>query len=389
MEGKIMYQKIISVTLFIMLISVLLVGCGTASESHVETPVPPTLTEPEPTATNPATHAPEKTADAIKACLVVQDSDVDIDGFNKYSYDGMQNAAKDYDIESTYFISDSSDDTDAEAKIQDCLDFGANIIITVSSGGALVDFTAKFAEDYPDVYFIGVDHFVENGPKNYVGIQAHDDQGGFLAGYLAGLVTESNVVAGIYGPPYPALVKFRNGYEQGAKLAAKELGKEIETLGIYLDSFSDPETGAATALDYIEQGADVVFGAAGLTGTGAIVAAAEKGVYVIGVDQDEYYTSFEGGNATGAEYIISSAVKHVNVGVYDTISAIVEEDFDTFPGGSNYYLSVENGGLSFAGKHDADISDELYDKVAETEARLTIGDISTGVDSETGEVTNP
>jgi len=93
-----------------------------------------------------------------------------------------------------------------------------------------------------------------------------------------------------------------------------------------------------------------------------------------------------GGNINGAEYIISSAVKHVNVGVYDIISAIVEEDFDIFPGGDNYYLSVENDGLSFTSKHDADIPDELYDKVAEIESQLATGDISTGVDPESGEL---
>ncbi|OQY45013.1 MAG: hypothetical protein B6242_11495 [Anaerolineaceae bacterium 4572_78] len=263
-----MYQKMLNVTLFIMLISVLLVGCSTASEPPTMISVLPTPTEPEPTATKPPTPASDETkTDATKVCLVAKSS-VDVNGFNKFIYDGMQDATKDYGLESTYFISDTSGNVDAGARIQDCLDFGANIIITTS---VEKDATIKAVENYPDVFFIGVDHFVENGPKNYVGVQTHDDQVGFLVGYLAGLVTKSNIVAGVYGIPYPPLMRFRNGYEQGVKLAAQELDKEIEILGVYLDSFNDPESGAATALDYIEQGADVIFGAAGATGTGAIL----------------------------------------------------------------------------------------------------------------------
>ena len=96
-------------------------------------------------------------------------------------------------------------------------------------------------------------------PENLVGIQSREDQGGFLAGVLAGLMTESKIVGGVYGIDVPAVVKFRNGFEQGVAY----VDPEIEVLGVYHDSFQDVAGGAATAEQMIGQGADVIFGAGG------------------------------------------------------------------------------------------------------------------------------
>ena len=130
----------------------------------------------------------------------------------------------------------------------------------------------------------------------------------------------------------------------------------------------------------------MIFGAGGPTGSGGIRKAAEDGVYVIGVDQDEYFTTFGGGETPGAEFIISSALKQVNVGVYDMIGALVNGDMEAFPGGNLYILDVANGGITIAEKHDADIDDALYEAVAEIEALLVAGDVETGVDPNTGEL---
>ncbi len=364
------------------LIAVLLTACTSAVPSSTATDAPSTKIPPTKALATVKPTVSKDSESINKVCLVPGIGSINDGTFNQYAYEGMQTIVTDYKITSNYFISASA--SDFGPNIKKCLESGAQVIITV--GFDTVEETTKAAIANPKLFFIGVDHFVANGPKNYVGIQFREDEVAFLVGYMAGLVTKSKVVAGVYGKPFPPLVKFRHGYEQGVALAAKKLGKPIKVLGVYLDSFSDPKAGAAAAKQFINEGADVIFGAAGFSGTGAILFAAEQAVYVIGVDQDEYYTSFKSGKMVGAKYIISSAMKHVNVGVYDMLSVLVEGNIKDFPGGSNYILSVENNGISFANRHESDIPNEVYDQVAEIETALDQGTISTGVDPMTGEL---
>ena len=187
------------------------------------------------------------------------------------------------------------------------------------------------------------------GPTNYVGIQFREDQSGFLAGVLAAQVADSigsDTIAGIYGIDIPPVKKFRNGFEQGALY----INSDLNLLGVYIDSFIAPDRGASAAMQFIGEGASVIFGAGGPTGTGGILAAAQEGVYVIGVDQDEWVTSFGAGETDGAEYIISSAIKRVDQGVYDMVAAIADGMMADFPGGGIYLMDVALNGVGLGGK---------------------------------------
>ena len=126
-----------------------------------------------------------------------------------------------------------------------------------------------------------------------------EDQAGFLAGVLAGLLTESQTVGIVAGMEIPPVKKFRNGYENGVAYVCPE----CDTIGVYIDSFTDPARGKTAALSQIAEGADVIFGAGGPTGSGGILGAAQHGVWVIGVDQDEYFTTFKAGAVEGADKI--------------------------------------------------------------------------------------
>ncbi|NTV62422.1 MAG: BMP family ABC transporter substrate-binding protein, partial [Oscillochloris sp.] len=147
----------------------------------------------------------------------------------------------------------------------------------------------------------------------------------------------------------------------------------------------DDVQGASTAEQLIGEGVDVIFGAGGKTGTGGILAAAAKGIYVIGVDQDEYVTSFASGKTPGADKILTSAVKRVDVGVYDQIKAIVD---GTFKGNRVALYEAANGGVGFAPYHDAEsaIPDAVKARIEEIEKALADGTLSTGVDSSTGDL---
>jgi basic membrane lipoprotein Med (substrate-binding protein (PBP1-ABC) superfamily) len=316
-------------------------------------------------------------------CLVTDLGRVNDGTFNQFAYEGMVQAVEEFELDSTFI--ETQAETDYAANIDTCVQEGYDVVVTV--GFLIADATLAAAEANPEVYFIGVDQFVFEGPTNYVGIQFREDQAGFLVGVLAALVSESGTIAGVYGIDIPPVVKFRLGYEQGAAFAAEANGLEVETLGVYIDSFIAPDRGASAAEQFIGEGADVIFGAGGPTGTGGITAAAAQDVWVIGVDQDEYVTSFGNGETPGADKIISSALKRVDVGVFDMIAALAEGDMEAFVGGGNYVLDIANGGITFAPKHDADLDDAYYEYVAAIEALIADGTLETGVDLETLAVT--
>ena len=324
----------------------------------------------------PALVAQESLVESV--CLVTDVGKVDDGTFNQFAYEGMVAVAEDYGLETN--VIETTQPSEYSGNIQRCIDSDADAVVTV--GFLLQDDTLAFATENPDVYFIGVDQGYENPPENLVGVQFREDQAGFLAGAMAALMSESGTIGGVYGIDVPAVKKFRNGFEQGARY----INPDINTLGVYVPSFTDSATGGLTAETMIGEGADVIFGAGGQTGSGGIQAAAAQGAYVIGVDQDEYVTTFGNGSTPGAEFLITSAVKRVDQGVYQPIEALVNGDLEGFAGGGLKVLSANNDGIGFAPAHDADVPQEVTDQVAEILAGLQDGTIVTGVDPITGDM---
>ncbi|TVR23572.1 MAG: BMP family ABC transporter substrate-binding protein, partial [Anaerolineaceae bacterium] len=306
------------------------------------------------------------------ACLVTDQGGIDDGNFNALANDGMERAAADFGLQTT--VIESTVAADYAPNIQTCLESNADIVITV--GFLLVDATLEAAIANPDTFFIGVDQFYDGHPENLVGTMFREDQAGFLVGAMAALMTETDIIAGVYGIDVPAVVKFRNGFEQGARY----INPDITVLGQYTDSFVNAALGATVAEQFIGEGADVIFGAGGGTGTGGIQFAAAQGVLAIGVDQDEYFTNFDAGESPGAENLITSALKSVDVSVYDMIAALVGAEGYEWMGGDNYLLEAANNGIGFAPAHDADVPAEVTERIEEIFALLQSGELDTGVD---------
>jgi basic membrane protein A and related proteins len=318
-------------------------------------------------------------------CLVTDAGRVNDNGFNQLAHEGAEAAAADYELDYSYI--ETTSETDYAPAIASCLDSGASVIVTV--GFLLQSATAEAAAANPDVVFIGVDQdnsFLTDAPTNFVGLQFREDQSGYLVGVLAAMVAdvnEADVIGGVYGIDVPAVKRFRNGYEQGALLVKPDwvIGENI--LGVYADSFIDEAQGVSLAQQMIGEGAFVIFGAGGPLGSAAIREAAAQGTYVIGVDRDEYYGSFGEGETEGAEFLISSALKNVDLGVYDSIALLMDdpEGFAEY-GGGNYL--IEGGG--FAEAHDSDVDPLIYEFVSSIEELLNAGCLSTNVDLASGDL---
>lgn len=311
--------------------------------------------------------------------LVTDIGKVDDQTFNQYAYEGMKAAEECFGFETSFI--ETASEADYEKNINTALEGDPGVVITV--GFLLTDDTGAAATEHPDTNFIGIDQFYADDtgapayPDNYVGVLFNEDEGGYMAGVMAASLSESGIIGVVGGrEDVPPVVKLVNGYEVGAK----SVNPDIQVLSIYNESFTAPDKGASDAQQFIGEGADVIFGAGGLTGSGGVSAAAQQGVWGIGVDQDEYFSTFDGGAAPGSEYLASSAVKRVDLGVFAQIVNALSGDF----AGGIFSLTAENGGITYAPPHDAAVPDEALAAVEAARQGLADGSITTGLDPATG-----
>jgi len=307
--------------------------------------------------------------EGFTANLVTDIGKVDDGTFNQFAFEGLQGALDCFGIENSNVIETVSE-ADYEANINTSLQSDPNVLVTV--GFLITDATAAAATDNADIDFIGIDQFLPEYPANMVGVLFNEHEGGFIAGALAASLSQTGVIGVVGGrEDVPPVVKFVNGYAAGAR----SINPDIRVLEIYNESFVDPAKGASDAAQFIGEGADVIFGAGGPTGSGGVKAAAEAGVWAIGVDQDEFFTTFAGGTAPGSEFLASSAIKRVDLAVFRNIAASIEE---TLTGGF-FVLTAENLGITYAPFHDADIPDDVAAAVEAVRAGLADGSIETGI----------
>jgi basic membrane lipoprotein Med (substrate-binding protein (PBP1-ABC) superfamily) len=311
--------------------------------------------------------------EGFRVNLVTDIGRIDDGTFNQFAYEGMLAAAECFDLENSYI--ETVSEADYATNIATSLESSPNVLIT--NGFLIADATLAAAQANADVDFIGVDQFQTDFPDNYVGVQFREDQGGYMAGVLAASLSESGVIGVVGGrEDVPPVVRLVNAYETGAK----SVNPDIRVLKVYNESFTAPDKGASDAAQFIGEGADVIFGAGGQTGSGGVSAAAEQGLWGIGVDQDEYFTTFNGGEAPGSDKLATSAVKRVDLAVFRNIVAAMTGDF----AGGLYTLDAENDGITYAPFHDADLPAEAVDALETARKGLADGSIDTGVDPVTG-----
>jgi basic membrane protein A and related proteins len=344
MEEERMSKKLFTLLAVVMLATLMLTACGGGAEAD-----------------------DCSSEDVLCIGLVTDVGEVDDKSFNQSAWEGAQAAAEKHGAAKVDYI-ETKDAKDYAANMQLFLDQGYDVIITV--GFAMGEATAIAAVDNPDAYFIGVDQFqtyhfdddTSNDINNLVGLVFNEDHSGFLAGALAAMMTQTNVLAGVYGTDLvPPVVAFKEGYEAGAAY----INPDIEVISTYhpggMDvAFTDPEWGATTAAQAIDNGADVVFGAGGKTGNGAIIeAAGYDGVFCIGVDSDQWETVPE-----AHPCLISSAMKLITPGVVEIIDAYVAGN----PPSTNFF-----GGAGLAPFHD-------FEDVVPADVKSTLDDIAAGLD---------
>lgn len=312
--------------------------------------------------------ADQKCSDEGVVCigLVTDVGKIDDKSFNQSTWEGAQQAAKELNALKVDYV-ETKDAKDYGANIALFTDQGYSIIVTV--GFAMGEATIEAAKANPNTSFIGVDQFQGETVANLTGLVFHEDQAGYLAGVLAASLSQSGTIASVLGTNLvPPVVAFNEGYLNGAR----SVNPGIKIIDTYhpggLDvAFTDPEWGATTAQQAIDQGADVIFAAGGNTGNGALIqAAGNKGVWCIGVDTDQWDTVPE-----AHPCLVSSAVKIIPDGVVSLAKMAVD---GKFPGG-NFFGAA---GLAPFHDHADSIPQAVKDLLDKTAAGLLDGSISTG-----------
>jgi len=305
-------------------------------------------------------------ADVFCVGLVTDVGKVDDKSFNQSAWEGVKQAEKDLKANVQYI--ETTDAKDYAKNIATFADAKYDVIVTV--GFALGEATTAAAKQYTDVKFIGVDQFQTEQLANLAGLNFPEDQAGFLVGALAAQMTKSKKIGAICGTDaVPPVWRFGEGYKAGAAY----IDSTVEVNVIYHSdvgfdkTFADPEWGKTTALSMIDKGVDVIFGAGGKTGNGALLGAADKGVYAIGVDTDQYLTVPE-----AQKVLLSSAMKLISPGIVTLVKMAKD---GTFPKG-NF-----QGTAGYAPYHDLDskVPAEVKAKMTEIQKALTDGSLKTNV----------
>lgn len=299
--------------------------------------------------------------------LVTDVGKVDDKSFNQSAWEGATAAAESLGGEADYI--ETVDSKDYAANIQSFLAKDADAVVTV--GFALGEETTKQAKANPGTTFIGVDQFQGETLDNLTGLIFEEDKAGFMAGALAGLMTESNTVAAVLGTDQvPPVVAYGKGWENGAKFT----NPEVRVITTYhpggLDvAFTDPAWGGTTAKQALDNNADVVFGAGGKTGNGALIEVAKKdGAYCVGVDSDQWETVPE-----AHPCLVTSAMKLITKGVSELLT---EAEAGTLAGG-NF-----TGEVALAEFHDlaSEVPDDVKAEIEQIVADVQSGKTPTGVD---------
>lgn len=307
-------------------------------------------------------------ADAVTVGLTTSIAGLGDQGFNDLAAAGVTRAEQELGIDGQ--VVEAEAETDYVPSLQGFAEDETGLVYAV--GFLMQDALLEVATSNPDTNFAIIDAVVDL--PNIASITFKEEQGSFLVGVVAGAMTVeaatseipkmegTRKVGFIGGGDVPLIHKFEEGFVQGVHA----VDPDIEVLIAYAGSFTDPAKGKELAISQYNNGADIIYQAAGPTGTGVIEGAQELDRFVIGVDADQ--------NPVAPEHVLTSMLKKVDVAVFETIESVVD---GTFAGGQQVF-GVENGGIGIASFHgmDAIVPQSVKDRVAEFEQQLADGSLT-------------
>ena len=279
--------------------------------------------------------------------------------FNAAAWEGVRRASQDYPI--VLRDVEPGDPTSVEPAIRAFAEESYDLIIGV--GFEQVAVVERVAKDYPNLNFVVIDGLVDL--PNVASLVFKEHQGSYLVGMIAAKKSQTGVIGFIGGMDIPLIHRFETGYEEGARAINPQIRVIDNYVGVTPDAWNNPGKGKELALAQIQKGADIIFTAAGNSGTGAFDAAEQNGKFVIGVDSNQ--------NWVKPGYVLTSMVKRVDNAIYLTVKEMVEGKFQ--PGVHVYGL--ENDGVGYAmDQYNAHlVPEDVLREVEEAKRKIIAGEI--------------
>ena len=331
-----MKKKLISLALTATLLGTMVVGCSKPAEENA---------------------GGSEGAKEVKIGMVTDTGGVNDQSFNQSAWEGLQKAEADFGIKTSY--QESKQDADYVPNIENLIDQENDLIWGI--GFKMADAIKEAATNYPDQKFAIIDNsYGDETPENVIGVTFKEEQCSYLVGLIAGKMTKTNKVGYIGGIEVPVIQKFEYGFRAGVK----EANADAEVVVQYANSFSDPAKGKAIAKQMYSNGADILYHAAGDTGTGMIEAAKEEGKFAIGVDRDQ--------NSLAPDNVITSAMKRVDSALYDVSKKLSE---GTFQGGTTVTYGLAEGGVDIAPTTEKNVPADVLTFVNEEKKKIIDGEI--------------
>ena len=313
--------------------------------------------------------APSKAKATFTAALVSDIGKFNDKGFNEDQLAGLKRAGKQLGVKTLEIQSNSS--SDYLPNLTTMVREGANIVS--AAGYLLAPTLSTVAAQFPSVDFTitddsvkGADFAKAKSVKNIEGLVYASNESGCLVGYLAGEMAKANggkqVIGAVGGIEIPAVDDYIVGYNYCAKLS----DPGVKVLVGYSQDFVAQDKCKTVAQDQIGQGSQVEFQVAGGCGLGALNAAAQAGIWGIGVDVDQYSL---------AKNVLTSALKRVDVGIY---TAIKQAKSGQFKGGSDLLFDLRDNGVG-VGKISPKVPKAYITKMVQLEGKIKAGTVKVPV----------
>jgi basic membrane protein A len=281
--------------------------------------------------------------------------------FNEAAFNGAQRWAE--ETGGSFRDIELQSEAQREQALRRFAEAGLNPVVT--TGFSMATPIGNVAPDYPDTKFVTIDGYVDpEAHPNVLSILFSEHEGSFLVGMMAAMASETDTVGFVGGMDIPLIRKFACGYAQGVKAVDADADVIANMTGTTPAAWNDPVKGSELAKAQVDQGADVIFAAAGGTGIGVLQTAADEGILSIGVDSNQNYLH--------PGQVLTSMLKRVDVAVYDSMSA--GADLET---GVKVLGLAENGVGYALDQNNAElVGAEMQAAVDEARQRIIDGEIT-------------
>ncbi|MEP6493966.1 MAG: BMP family ABC transporter substrate-binding protein [bacterium] len=317
----------------------------------------------------PSSAALPPSDNAVNVGIVLDVGGLGDKSFNDGAYRGAMRAEK--ELGARIRLIEPGEGTDREAGLR--LLAAEHMDLVVGVGFIFTDDITQLAKEYPTTNFAGVDFSLNADkagnlippPSNVAALKFKEEEGSFLVGALAALISKSKKVGFIGGMDVPLIWKFEGGYKAGVTAVCPGCTVVSQYAGVTPDAFRNPGKGKELALNQYQQGVDIIYHASGSTGGGIFEAARQTGKLAIGVDADQY------SEAPG--HVLTSMVKGIDVGVFDMIKRARDHVFK----GGIYTLGLAQDGVGYIyDEHNrALIPDAVRARVEQLKAEIIAGRI--------------